>query len=61
MYLSSFKVSLVIEKINTKLGRKIAYCIGVVMGGSACIWIWFGEGKTFTNYMIYPVSLLLGR
>ncbi|XP_034938235.1 major facilitator superfamily domain-containing protein 12-like isoform X2 [Chelonus insularis] len=60
MYLSSFKVSLVIEKINTKLGRKVAYSIGVTLGLLACVWIWFGQGKTFINYEIYPVSLLLG-
>lgn len=60
MYLSSLKMSLIIERINTKLGRKIAYLIGFIQGASACIWIFFGEGQSFTNYFIYPCSLLLG-
>lgn len=61
MYLSSLKMSLIIEKINTKLGRKWAFFIGAFQGLSACIWIFFGEGKNFTNYYIYPLSLLLGE
>lgn len=61
MYLSSFQVSLVIDKINKKLGRKIAYSIGVILGVCACIWIWFGKGDTFIYYEIYPVALLLGN
>ncbi|XP_008551681.1 major facilitator superfamily domain-containing protein 12 [Microplitis demolitor] len=60
MYLSSFKVSLIIERINTKLGRKISYALGVLLGISACVWIWFGQGTNFTKLYIYPVSLLLG-
>ncbi|KAK0161835.1 hypothetical protein PV327_008246 [Microctonus hyperodae] len=60
MYLSSFQVSLVIDKINKKLGRKIAYSIGVILGVCACTWIWLGKGTTFISYEIYPVALLLG-
>ncbi|KAG8039167.1 hypothetical protein G9C98_003474 [Cotesia typhae] len=60
MYLSSFKVSLIIEKINTKFGRKNSYALGVLMGICACVWIWFGQGPNFVRLYIYPVSLLLG-
>ncbi|CAL7946225.1 unnamed protein product [Xylocopa violacea] len=60
MYLSSFVTSLIIEKLNTKLGRKISYCVGVVLGICACIWIQFDTSLTYTKYEIYPVSLLLG-
>ncbi|XP_015108557.1 major facilitator superfamily domain-containing protein 12 [Diachasma alloeum] len=60
MYLSSFKWSLVIGKLNTKLGRKWAYLIGVIQGLAACVWIYLGHGKFYTNYAIYPVALLLG-
>ncbi|XP_033328788.2 major facilitator superfamily domain-containing protein 12 isoform X2 [Megalopta genalis] len=48
------------EKLNTKLGRKISFCLGVMLGISACIWIRCGTGITYTNYQIYPVSLILG-
>ncbi|KAK9308234.1 hypothetical protein QLX08_001705 [Tetragonisca angustula] len=60
MYLSSFVMSLIIERLNTKLGRKISYCFGVILGICACIWIQFGTGLTYTKYHIYPVSLILG-
>ncbi|XP_076246049.1 major facilitator superfamily domain-containing protein 12 isoform X2 [Calliopsis andreniformis] len=60
MFLSSFVTSLVIEKLNTKLGRKIAYCFGVILGICACIWIHFGVGATYVKYQIYPVALILG-
>lgn len=61
MFMSSFKWSLIIEKLNTKLGRKWAYLIGVVQGLAACIWIYFGHGQFYTSYEIYPVALLLGN
>lgn len=60
MYLSSFVMSLIIEKLNTKLGRKVSYCFGVLLGVFACIWIQLGTGLTYTKYQIYPVSLILG-
>ena len=61
MFLSSFVMSLIIEKLNTKLGRKISYCFGAMLGLCACIWIHFGTGATYTKYQIYPVSLILGN
>jgi Na+/melibiose symporter-like transporter len=60
LYLSSFKASLFIQYLNSKLGRKISYLIGASMGISACIWIWFGKGDQYVHLFIYPVSLLLG-
>nr|XP_034172580.1 major facilitator superfamily domain-containing protein 12-like isoform X2 [Osmia lignaria] len=60
MFLSSFAISLIIEKLNTKLGRKISYSFGVILGIIACVWIKFGTGVIYTKYEIYPVSLMLG-
>ncbi|XP_029054428.1 major facilitator superfamily domain-containing protein 12-like isoform X1 [Osmia bicornis bicornis] len=60
MFLSSFAISLIIEKLNTKLGRKISYSFGVILGIIACVWIKFGTGVVYTKYEIYPVSLMLG-
>ncbi|XP_061943458.1 major facilitator superfamily domain-containing protein 12 [Apis cerana] len=60
MYLSSFVMSLIIERLNTKLGRKISYCFGVVLGVCACIWIQFGNDLTYIRYQIYLVFLILG-
>lgn len=60
MFISSFVMSLVIERLNTKLGRKISYLLGVILAISACLWIRLGEGNTYVEYQIYPVSLILG-
>ena len=61
MYLSSFKASITIQYLNSKLGRKVSYLIGAVMGIGACIWIWCGSNSDqFVRLFIYPVSLLLG-
>ncbi|CAK9830966.1 Major facilitator superfamily domain-containing protein 12 [Anthophora retusa] len=60
MFLSSFVMSLIIERLNTKLGRKLSYCLGVILGMFACTWIQFGTGLTYTKYQIYPVFVILG-
>ena len=61
MFLSSFKASLVIEFLNTKLGRKKSYALGVACALVACTGIQFGSGAFFVTYGIYPLSLLLGE
>ncbi|KAJ8678817.1 hypothetical protein QAD02_014604 [Eretmocerus hayati] len=60
MYMGSFKASLSIQYLNSKLGRKISYLIGALMGIGACAGIWFGKGDSFVRLFIYPVSLTLG-
>ncbi|XP_011167383.2 major facilitator superfamily domain-containing protein 12 [Solenopsis invicta] len=60
MYLSSFLTSLIIERLNTKWGRKVAYSIGALLAICACIWIQFGTGDLYIKYQIYVVSILLG-
>lgn len=61
MYLSSFLTSLIIERLNTKWGRKVAYSIGALLAICACIWIQFGTGDLYIKYQIYVVSILLGK
>jgi len=61
MYLSSFLTSLIIERLNTKWGRKVAYSIGVLFAICACIWIQFGNGDIYIKYEIYVVAVLLGN
>ncbi|KYM85340.1 putative MFS-type transporter C19orf28 [Atta colombica] len=60
MYLSSFLTSLIIERLNTKWGRKVAYSIGALLAICACIWIQFGNGDIYVKYQIYVVAILLG-
>lgn len=61
MFVSSFLISLIIERLNTKLGRRIAYSIGALIAICACIWIQFGNGDAYIKYEIYPVSVMLGK
>jgi hypothetical protein len=61
MYLSSFLMSLIIERLNTKWGRKIAYSIGASFALCACIWIRFGNDDIYIKYQIYAVAALLGK
>lgn len=61
MYLSSFLTSLIIERLNTKWGRKVAYSIGALLGVCACTWIQFGNGELYIKYQIYAVAALLGN
>ncbi|OAD61483.1 Major facilitator superfamily domain-containing protein 12 [Eufriesea mexicana] len=60
IYLNIYFIVSILERLNTKLGRKISYCFGVVLGVCACIWIRFGNDLTYVKYQIYPVSLILG-
>lgn len=60
MYLSSFLTSLIIEKLNTKWGRKVAYSIGALLAICACVWIQLGNGNMYIKYQIYAVAVLLG-
>lgn len=61
MFVSSFIASLIIERLNTKFGRKTSYFIGVILGLSACLWIRLGNGNIYVTYGIYLVSMLLGK
>ncbi|XP_032689557.1 major facilitator superfamily domain-containing protein 12-like isoform X1 [Odontomachus brunneus] len=60
MFLSSFLISLIIERLNTKLGRKVAYSIGALIAICASVWIQFGNGDMYIKYEIYPVAVMLG-
>ncbi|XP_012277990.1 major facilitator superfamily domain-containing protein 12 [Orussus abietinus] len=60
IFLSSFMTSLIIERLNTRLGRKISYFIGVVVALCACVCIWLGQGSAYVTYEIYLVAILLG-
>lgn len=61
IYISSFLMSLIIERLNTKWGRKAAYSIGALFAICACIWIKFGHGDAYIKYEIYAVAILLGK
>lgn len=60
IYISSFLMSLIIERLNTKWGRKTAYSIGAFFAICACVWIKFGNDDTYIKYEIYAVAVLLG-
>ncbi|XP_030766069.1 major facilitator superfamily domain-containing protein 12-like [Sitophilus oryzae] len=60
MYLASLVTSFVVGQINRAAGRKITYTFGAMLGLAACIFIHFGKGKLYTDYLIYLVAALLG-
>ncbi|XP_021931494.1 major facilitator superfamily domain-containing protein 12-like isoform X2 [Zootermopsis nevadensis] len=60
MFLSSFAMSLLVNVLNKKCGRKLAFLVGGILGISACVWIHFGSGVFYTKYGIYLVAILLG-
>lgn len=61
MYLSSFLISLIIERLNTKLGRRVAYSIGALLAICASVWIQFGNDVMYVKYEIYAVAVMLGK
>ncbi|CAH1102180.1 unnamed protein product [Psylliodes chrysocephalus] len=60
MFIGSFLASLVIEKINRFLRRKMTFALGALFGVIASIWIKFGGGENYQEYYIYLVALLIG-
>nr|XP_023021993.1 major facilitator superfamily domain-containing protein 12-like [Leptinotarsa decemlineata] len=60
MFIGSFFTSLIIERVNRCLGRKLTYFLGALLGVVACIWIKFGQGSYYVDYYIYVVALLIG-
>jgi Na+/melibiose symporter-like transporter len=60
IFLASFGMSLFVDILNKKCGRKLAFLFGALLGIAACVWIYFGSGVDYTTYEIYPVATLLG-
>lgn len=61
MFLSSFLISLIIERLNTRLGRRITFSIGALLAIGASVWIQFGNDDVYVKYAIYPVAVMLGK
>ncbi|KAK7076664.1 Major facilitator superfamily domain-containing protein 12 [Halocaridina rubra] len=60
MYVAGFLTTTVMKPFNKYIGRKGSYMIGCIVGGSACIWVWFGSGDVFCHYLLYGVASMLG-
>lgn len=60
MFFAGFLSSLLMKNINKKIGRKCSYALGCIVGLSGCLWVWFGEGRYFTQWGIFIVAALLG-
>ncbi|XP_066156256.1 uncharacterized protein [Euwallacea fornicatus] len=60
IYIASFVASFPVGSITKKVGRKATFTIGAAVGIAGCIWIHWGEGETYTTYLIFLVSSLLG-
>ncbi|GAB6018970.1 Major facilitator super domain-containing protein 12 [Chamberlinius hualienensis] len=60
MYVSGFLSSFFMKTLNRRFGRKLTFSIGVVFGLGASIWVYFGEGSTYTSIELYIVAALYG-
>ncbi|XP_018011861.1 major facilitator superfamily domain-containing protein 12-like [Hyalella azteca] len=61
MYVSGFiTTTIAIKPINVKFGRKVSYALGSLLGAGGCVWIFFGSGELYCQYLVYPVAVLLG-
>ncbi|CAL4108311.1 unnamed protein product, partial [Meganyctiphanes norvegica] len=60
MYAAGFAGSIVMEFINSKIGRKATFTLGCLVGLSGCIWVGLDRSEEFNNVGIYMVASLLG-
>ncbi|XP_052073197.1 major facilitator superfamily domain-containing protein 12-like isoform X2 [Mytilus californianus] len=58
VYISGFFMSLLMKPINTKIGKKAIYFVGIIFGVAGCTWIHFLESSTSTQ--AYGVAILVG-
>ena len=62
IFLSGFFTSLSMKKINKRLGRKITFIIGSLVGFTACLWIRLGSNPdaNYVVYFVYCEAVLIG-
>lgn len=60
MYISGFLTTTIMRALNKFIGRKASFILGCIIGGAACIAVWFGEGDFYKQYLLYGVAALLG-
>ncbi|KAK8733070.1 hypothetical protein OTU49_006743 [Cherax quadricarinatus] len=60
MYVSGFLTSTIMKALNKYIGRKASFILGCIIGGGACIAVWFGRGDLYKQYLLYGVAALLG-
>ena len=62
MFLFGFATSTCMKYINRRVGRKVTFILGCLIGIAGCFWIRFGCGTddSFTKYEIYSVAALIG-
>jgi len=60
MFCSGFVVSFVTRPINVRLGRKMTWMIGALIGAGAATWVYFDGGAFYNEYSIFFVAALYG-
>ena len=62
MFLFGFATSTCMKYINRRVGRKVTFILGCLIGVAGCGWIRFGCGSNddFTKYQIFFVAALIG-
>ncbi|KAG8289034.1 Major facilitator super domain-containing protein 12 [Homalodisca vitripennis] len=60
MFTVSFIMSTIIKPLNKYCGRKVALCMGAIVGLGACVWVRFGSCHIFSRYLIYVITGMYG-
>jgi len=60
MYCSGFVVSFVTRPINMRLGRKLTWLIGALIGSAAAGWVYFDVSEFYNQYSIFIVAAIYG-
>ena len=62
MFLFGFITSMLMKKVNKKIGRKFTYMAGCAIGIAGCVWVLTGskDSESYTAYQIYAVAAVIG-
>ncbi|GIY20405.1 major facilitator superfamily domain-containing protein 12 [Caerostris darwini] len=60
IFISGFLASFIVKFQRKLFGIKWTYFLGCVLGIMSCIWIYIGEGESYSTYQLYAVAVLIG-
>lgn len=58
-FLSSFLASMVM-KYSNRIGHRVSYLLGSIIGISACVWVALGAPPTASSIRLYGIAFLFG-
>ncbi|GFY15668.1 major facilitator superfamily domain-containing protein 12 [Trichonephila clavipes] len=60
IFISGFLSSFLVKFLRRYLGIKATYFLGCMLAIGSCIWIYLGEGESYSTYHLYAVAVLIG-